>query len=35
VHTYTWANTGLDEGEMRERAKRYQEYFNVPSEALT
>lgn len=35
VHTYTWANTGLDEGEWRGRAKRYQDYFDVPSEALT
>nr|WP_179475775.1 sulfotransferase [Mycolicibacterium vinylchloridicum] len=33
-HRYTFASTGLDEGEWRERARRYQEYFNVPSERL-
>jgi hypothetical protein len=33
-HEYTWAETGLDEGEWRERARRYQEYFDVPSEPL-
>jgi Sulfotransferase family len=33
-HRYTFAATGLDEGELRERARRYQDYFNVPSEAL-
>jgi hypothetical protein len=33
-HTYTWADTGLDEGEWRERAKRYQDHFDVPSEPL-
>ena len=27
-----FADTGLDEGEWRERARRYQEYFDVPSE---
>ncbi len=35
AHTYTWANTGLDEGAWRERAQRYQDYFDVPSEPLT
>ena len=34
THTYTFAETGLDEGEWRERARRYQEYFDVPSESL-
>jgi Sulfotransferase family len=34
THTYTFADTGLDEGEWRERARRYQEYFDVPSESL-
>jgi len=34
VHTYRFADTGLDEGEWRERARRYQEYFDVPSEPL-
>lgn len=33
-HRYTFAATGLDEGEWRERARRYQEYFDVPSERL-
>jgi hypothetical protein len=33
-HTYTFSETGLDEGAWRERAHRYQEYFDVPSEAL-
>jgi hypothetical protein len=31
---YTFAETGLDAGELRERARRYQEYFDVPSEPL-
>jgi hypothetical protein len=34
VHAYRFADTGLDEGEWRERARRYQEYFDVPSESL-
>jgi hypothetical protein len=34
AHTYTFADTGLDEGDLRERARRYQEYFDVPSEKL-
>jgi hypothetical protein len=33
-HTYTFSETSLDEGELRERARRYQEYFDVPSENL-
>jgi hypothetical protein len=33
-HRYSFADTGLDEGELRERARRYQEYFGVPSEPL-
>ena len=33
-HTYSFADTGLDEGAVRERARRYQEYFDVPSESL-
>jgi hypothetical protein len=33
-HRYSWADTGLDEGEWRERARRYQECFGVPSERL-
>ena len=32
VHSYTFGDTGLDAGEMRERARRYQEYFDVRSE---
>ncbi|MCX6397352.1 MAG: sulfotransferase [Propionibacteriales bacterium] len=31
---YTFADTGLDEGELRERARAYQEYFDVESEPL-
>lgn len=31
-HEYTFAATGLDAGEIRERARRYQEYFDVASE---
>lgn len=34
VHSYTWEATGLDQPEMRERARRYQEYFEVPNEPL-
>lgn len=33
-HTYTWEATGLDLGEWREKATRYQEYFDVPSESF-
>jgi hypothetical protein len=32
---YTWADTGLEEAALRQRAAPYQEYFGVPSEALT
>ena len=31
-HHYTFADTELDEAEIRARAKRYQDYFDVPSE---
>jgi hypothetical protein len=31
---YTWADTGLDEADLRRRAAPYQEYFGVPSEPL-
>lgn len=31
-HRYTFADTGLDAGAVRERARRYQTYFDVPSE---
>ena len=31
---YTWADTGLDADELRERSRTYQEYFDVPSEAV-
>jgi hypothetical protein len=34
-HRYTFADTELDEGGLRERARRYQEHFDVPSEVLT
>lgn len=33
-HRYTFAATELDEGEMRDRARRYQEFFGVASEPL-
>jgi hypothetical protein len=33
-HHYTFAATELDEGELRERLRRYQDYFGVASEAL-
>jgi hypothetical protein len=33
-HRYRFADTGLDEGALRERARRYQRYFDVPSEPL-
>ncbi len=32
THRYSFADTGLDDGELRERARRYQEHFEVPSE---
>lgn len=31
---YTWADTGLDADELRERFRAYQERFDVPSETL-
>jgi hypothetical protein len=34
AHRYAWVDTGLDEGEWRERARRYQEHFDVPTEPL-
>jgi hypothetical protein len=34
LHSYSLADTGLDAGELRERARRYQEYFDVPSEPV-
>jgi hypothetical protein len=33
-HSYRFADTGLDVGALRERARRYQEHFDVPSEDL-
>jgi hypothetical protein len=33
-HLYAFADTGLDEGEIRERAKRYTDYFDVPVEEM-
>jgi hypothetical protein len=33
-HRYTFADTELDEGALRERTRRYQEYFGVPNERL-
>lgn len=34
AHSYSFAETGLEAGELRARAKRYQEYFEVPDERL-
>ena len=34
THAYTFAATGLDEDELRERARRYQDYFAVRTEPL-
>ncbi len=33
-HTYSFADTGLNEGTLRDRMRSYQEYFDVPEEAL-
>jgi hypothetical protein len=33
-HQYSFADTGLDAGLLRERTKAYQEYFDIPEEAL-
>jgi hypothetical protein len=33
-HAYTFAETGLDPGTLRERMRPYQEFFDVPDEAL-
>jgi hypothetical protein len=33
-HHYTFSETGLAEGPLRERARRYQQYFDVPDEPL-
>ena len=33
-HAYTFADTGLDANIWRERMRPYQEYFDVPDEAL-
>jgi hypothetical protein len=32
-HRYSFAESGLDEGEWRERVRRYQQYFDVSSES--
>jgi hypothetical protein len=34
AHSYSFADTELDEGQLRERARRYQDHFAVPSEPL-
>jgi hypothetical protein len=34
AHRYRFADTGLDAAALRERARPYQEYFDVPSEAV-
>jgi Sulfotransferase family len=33
-HHYTFADTGLEEADLRERMRPYQEFFDVPDEAL-
>lgn len=33
-HHYSFADTGLDAGALRERTRSYQEFFDVPDEAL-
>jgi hypothetical protein len=33
-HNYSFADTGLDVGALRERTRSYQEFFDVPDEAL-
>ena len=33
-HHYSWAGTGLDRGYWRERARSYQEHFDVPNETF-
>jgi hypothetical protein len=33
-HAYSFADTGLDAGKLRERMRPYQEFFDVPDEAL-
>jgi hypothetical protein len=33
-HQYSFADTGLDAGELRERSRSYQDYFDVPSEPI-
>jgi hypothetical protein len=33
-HTYSFADTGLDAGALRERMRPYQEFFDVPDEKL-
>jgi hypothetical protein len=33
-HKYSFADTGLDAGLLRERTRSYQEYFGIPEEAL-
>ncbi|HZR82790.1 MAG TPA: sulfotransferase [Candidatus Binatia bacterium] len=33
-HRYSFADSGLDAGEWRDRARRYQQYFDVPSEVV-
>jgi hypothetical protein len=34
THRYSFADTGLDADELRERARSYQDYFEVPSEPV-
>lgn len=33
-HNYSFTDTGLDAGQLRERTRAYQEYFDIPEEAL-
>jgi hypothetical protein len=34
-HRYSWSDTELDAGALRERTRRYQDYFAVPNEPLS
>ena len=34
VHRYAFSATGLDVQQVRERTRRYEEYFDVPQETL-
>jgi len=33
-HNYSFTDTGLEAGRLRERTRAYQEFFDIPEEAL-